>query len=53
MSSNGVAEAGTRYMEMAHAFGEYGIVQSICQDDFASALTKISGEIEKVTSQCR
>ena len=35
-----------------HAW-ELGIVQSICQDDFASALQNISGEISEVTSRCR
>jgi hypothetical protein len=52
-SANGNAEAGLRYIEAAKTFGEYGIVQSICQDDFAAALKQISGEISEATSLCK
>ena len=51
-SQNGNAQAGSRYIEAARTFGEYGIVESICQDDFASALQTISGEITEATAKC-
>ncbi|MFC1609394.1 VWA domain-containing protein [Myxococcota bacterium] len=52
-SENGDADSGERYIEAARTFGEFGIVQSICQDDFAAALTEISGQISAATSRCR
>ena len=52
-SQNGDADSGSRYIDAARTFGEYGIVQSICQDDFAGALNQISGQISEVTSRCK
>jgi len=44
-TQTGTAYPPRRIVELARAFGENGIVQSICQDDFGPAIDSIAGRI--------
>ncbi len=48
LTANGAAFPPRRFVEVAKGFGKNGIIRSICQDDFSSALTSI---IDKIADQ--
>jgi hypothetical protein len=52
-SSMGEAVPATRFVELAYAFRDNGIIESICEDDWRPALQAITKKIqEKLTGTC-
>ena len=54
-TGGGAAYPPVRYTELARAFGGYGLIQSICHDDYTAAVDAIGARIDQLMAKpgCR